>query len=85
MPGYLPKAFLRFNHLPPKKKQNSPHPHIAPQYGAKTQYTADKDDSPFLNKEETKYIQAVAGVSMYVDPLRYSRPSLFSSSLYHHV
>jgi hypothetical protein len=25
------------------------------------------------------------GVSMYLDPLRYSRPSLFSSSLYHHV
>jgi hypothetical protein len=30
MPGYLEKAFLRFNHTPPKKKQNSPHPHIAP-------------------------------------------------------
>jgi hypothetical protein len=65
MPEYLPKAFLRFNHLPPKKKQNSLHPHIAPQYGAKMQYTADEDDSPFLNKEETKYIQAVAGTFLY--------------------
>ncbi len=65
MPGYLPKAFLQFNHLPPKKKQNSPHPHITPQYGAKTQYTADEDNSPFLNKEETKYIQAVAGTLLY--------------------
>jgi hypothetical protein len=65
MPGYLPKAFLRFNHLPPNKKQNSPHPHISPQYEAKMQYTADKDVSPFLNKEETKYIQAVAGTLLY--------------------
>jgi hypothetical protein len=67
MPGYLPKAFLRFNHSPPKKKQNSPHPHIAPQYGAKTQYAADEDDSPFLNKEEMKYIQAVARTLLYYE------------------
>ena len=67
MPGYLPKAFQQFNHLPPKKKQNSPHPHIAPQYGAKTQYVADKDNSPFLNKEEMKYIQAVARTLLYYE------------------
>jgi hypothetical protein len=65
MPGYLSKALLRFNHPQPKKKQNSPYPHAAPQYGAKIQYTPDVNDSPLLNKEETKYIQAVAGTLLY--------------------
>ena len=65
MPGYLPKALLRFNHPQPKKKQNSPYPHVAPQYGAKIQYTPDVDNSPPLNKEETKYNQAVTGTLLY--------------------
>ncbi len=51
MPGYLSKALLQFNHPQPKKKQNLPHPNIAPQYGAKIQHSPDVDDSPPLNKE----------------------------------
>ncbi len=54
MPGYLSKALLQFNHPQPKKNQNSPFPYVAPQYGAKIQCTPDVDDSPPLNKEETK-------------------------------
>jgi hypothetical protein len=46
MPGYLSKALLGFSHPQPKKKQNSPYPHVAPQYGAKIQYTPDVDNSP---------------------------------------
>jgi hypothetical protein len=46
MPGYLPNALLRFNHPKPKKKQNSPHPHVIPQYGTKIQYASDADTSP---------------------------------------
>jgi hypothetical protein len=42
-----------------------PNPHVAPQYGAKIQYTPDDDNSPPLNKEETKYIQVVAGTLLY--------------------
>jgi hypothetical protein len=49
----------------PKTKQNSPHPHIAPQYGAKEQYTMEEDTSPLLNKEEAKYVQAVTGTLLY--------------------
>jgi hypothetical protein len=60
MPGYLQKALTRFNHMTPDKIQNSPNPHVIPQYGAKTQYAKDKDISPPLSTEETKYIQAVA-------------------------
>jgi hypothetical protein len=37
----------------------------APQYGAKIQYTPDANNSPSLNKEATKYIQAVAGNLLY--------------------
>jgi hypothetical protein len=36
MPGYLQKALTRFKHKTPDKIQNSPHPHVIPQYGAKT-------------------------------------------------
>jgi hypothetical protein len=56
MPGYLSKALLRFKHDVPKTKQNSPHPHVAPQYGAKEQYTMEEDTSPLLSKEEAKYV-----------------------------
>ncbi len=65
MPGYLSKALLLFKHDVPKTKQNSPHPHVAPHYGAKEQYTTEEDTSPLLNKEEAKYVQAVAGTLLY--------------------
>jgi hypothetical protein len=75
MSGYLSKAFIRFKHTPPKKKHNSPHQHFTPQYGIKTQYIADRNDSPLLNKEEKKYIQAVAWTLLY-----YGRKSTTPSS-----
>jgi hypothetical protein len=65
MPGYLSKALIQFKHDVPKTKQNSPHPHVAPHYGAKEQYMTKKDTSPLLNKEEAKYVQAVAGTLLY--------------------
>ena len=65
MPGYLSKALQRFKHDMPKSKQNSPHPHVAPQYGAKQQFTEDAEASPPLGKEEAKYVQAVAGTLLY--------------------
>ena len=72
MPGYRNKVFLRFKHEKPMKIQNSPHPHIIPQYVVKTQYAAEEIDSPPLSKEETTYVQAVAGTLLYharaVDP-----------------
>jgi hypothetical protein len=65
MPGYIQKALIRFNHKIPDKIQNSPHPHMIPQYGAKTQYAKEEDVSPPLLKEETKYVQAVIGTLLY--------------------
>jgi hypothetical protein len=46
MPGYLDKTFVRFKHENPMKIQNSPHPHVISQYGAKTQYAEEEIDSP---------------------------------------
>ncbi len=65
MPGYLQKALIRFKHETPDKIQNSPHPHMIPQYGEKTQYTEEKDVSPPLSKEETKFVQAIARNLLY--------------------
>ena len=65
MPGYLSKAMKRFKHPTPTRQQNSPHPHTAPNYGAKVQYSPENDDSPPLDKEDTKYIQAVAETLLY--------------------
>jgi hypothetical protein len=56
---------VRFKHETPHKKQNSPHPHVIPNYGAKAQYTEPDDNLPPLGTEETKFIQAVAGTLLY--------------------
>ena len=55
----------RFKHPTPTKQQNSPHPHITPTYGARVQYSPEDNDSLPLDKEDTKYIQAVAGTLLY--------------------
>ncbi len=65
MPGYIQKALLRFKHQTPKAKQNSLHPHVKPQYGAKAQYATDDDTSPPLTGKEAKYVQKVAGTLLY--------------------
>ncbi len=65
MPGYLDKAFLKFKHAAPIKKQNSPYPHANPQYGAKIQYAESQDESPLLNEQDTTHVQAVMGTLLY--------------------
>lgn len=72
MPGYIQKTLERFEHEAPAKPQNSPYPHVRPQYGVKIQYAADEDTSPTLGKEDKKFIQQVTGTLLYyaraVDP-----------------
>ena len=65
MPGYCNRAGQQFHHNIPLKRQDQPHPHVDPTYGAKQQYTADEDTSPKLSKEEKTYIQEVIGVFLY--------------------
>ncbi len=57
---------IRLKHETCNKIQNSLHCHIEIQYGAKQQYVNNEEVlSPPLNKEETKYVQALAGVLLY--------------------
>jgi hypothetical protein len=65
MPGYIQKKLLRFKHQTPKAKQNSMHPHVKPQYGAKAKYVTNDDTSPPLTGKEAKYVQEVAGTLLY--------------------
>jgi hypothetical protein len=46
MPGYLDKALIHFKHEATKKKQNSSHPHVCPNFGAKEKCTKVEEDSP---------------------------------------
>ncbi len=65
MPGYIKKALTSFGHKLPKRKQNSPHKHVAPIYGAQAQYVKPENPSPLLSKAEKTYIQAVTGTLLY--------------------
>ena len=60
MEPYLRKALIQFDNLVPKKRRDSPYPHIEPKYGAKVQY-AEYDTSPAVGKGEQKHIQKVNG------------------------
>ncbi len=59
MPMYIQKVLTRFQHEGPHHPQNSPHKHIAPNYGAEAQFVEPDHGSPLLTKEQKKYAQAV--------------------------
>ena len=65
MPGYVEKALKRFEHAPPKRRQDSPHPWQPPNYGAKTQLTAPLDHTRPLDAKEIKRIQEIVGTFLY--------------------
>ncbi len=65
MLGYIKKALTCFGHERPKRKQNSPHKHVAPIYGARAQHVKPENPSRLLSKAEKKYIQAVTGTLLY--------------------
>ncbi len=65
MPGYISKASQRFRLEWPRRLQNSPHPHVAPTYGAKAQYVETETPSTPLDKEGQKCVQAVTGTLLY--------------------
>ena len=66
MPGYVCKALTRFQHTPSTKRQDQPHPHVKPNYGAHTQYAQGEDVSPALDKVGKKFIQEVCGVFQFL-------------------
>lgn len=60
MKPYLDKLLRQFNNVVPKKRQDSPFPHVEPKYGAKVQF-AEYDQSKPVGEEEKKHIQKVNG------------------------
>ena len=72
MPGYAAKALAELQHPRPKKRQDSPHAHTPPKYGARKQYASAPDGSPLLEKDGKLYIQKANGKLLYlgraVDP-----------------
>ena len=66
MPTYVTKALKRFQHPPPRVRQDQPHPHVTKIYGAKTQFAKLPDETPTLDKAGKKFIQEVTGVFLYL-------------------
>ena len=65
MPGYVSKGLKRFEHDMTKRRQDQPHPHNKPNYGALVQYATATDESPTINSKKKKFIQQVLGTFMY--------------------
>jgi hypothetical protein len=72
MPGYVTSALHKFQHPPPKRRQDAPHAWNVPNYGARIQYADDHDDSPPLPQQSITLVQKIAGTFLYyamaVDP-----------------
>ena len=72
MPKYIVKALERFKVETPKRRQDSPHQHAIPTYGAKTQFAIENDASSEATVAEKKFVQQVTGTLLYyaraVDP-----------------
>jgi hypothetical protein len=65
MPGYINNALAHFKHERPKRKQYSPHRHVAPIYGAHAQYVEPEKASHLLDKSNKMNVQAVTGTLLY--------------------
>ena len=65
VPGYVPKALHRFQHIAPKHRQQQPHKHNIPNYGAKQQFAKIESDEPILGDDDKKYIQQVLGTFLF--------------------
>ena len=65
MPGYSSEALQRFRHGATFNKQDQPHDHSIPMYGATIQYAKKLDESPKLNKQDKQFIQQVTGTFLY--------------------
>eukprot|EP00804_Cyclotella_cryptica_P016130 CCRYP_004246-RA/>CCRYP_004246-RA protein AED:0.35 eAED:0.35 QI:0/0/0/0.75/1/1/4/0/1339 len=65
MKEYIATLLFKYNHPPPKKRQLSPFKATPIVYGAKTQFSADPDNSPPLPTEGIKRVQGIVGALLY--------------------
>ena len=66
MPGYVKTALTELGHQPPEHRQDQPHRHVPPNYGAKAQYAAPDDDTPLLDKAAASRIRKITGKFLYI-------------------
>jgi Reverse transcriptase (RNA-dependent DNA polymerase). len=64
MPGYIEKVLTKFQHPPPRRKQDAPAPWNQPAYGQRIQYAVD-DTSPAADKAQKTRIQQIVGSLLY--------------------
>ena len=65
MPGYVPKALLKFNHKLLNKRQYAPHTYYKPIFGKTIQYAPKTDDSPVLPTKGIRNVQSIVGTFLY--------------------
>ena len=64
MAPFRDKALKRFDDATPSLSQDSPHPHMPPNYGTCVQMT-DTDTSAPVDKTQQKYLQQVLGTLLW--------------------
>ena len=64
IPNYVNKYLSIFKHKKPKHDQHSPHPHVTPKYGPKTQYTPSSTTSN-LTESQIIYFRQVIGAFLF--------------------
>jgi hypothetical protein len=77
MPGYIERALQCFGHNRSPRMQNSPHPHVAPTYGAKVQFVEAEAPSVTLDAEKKKSGQRRMVCKFYLIPHPISRLQRF--------
>ena len=65
MPEYIPNAIKRFRHERPRKRQDQPHAHTPPSYGATQQFAKQESEEPELEADDKTFIQQVLGTFLY--------------------
>ena len=65
MPGYIKQLRQRYEHISPKKMQQSPYRAQPKIYGAAAQNSMPPDDSPLINEERKKLVQQIIGGFLY--------------------
>ena len=59
MPGYIPTALHKFQHKPPARPQDEPHPWNKPVYCKHIQLSTHKISAPKLNSADTNRLQFI--------------------------
>lgn len=65
MRAYIEHALQRITCPTPSRPQHSPHAWQKPQYGAKTQYTHNADNSPALDAANKTTVQEILGTLLF--------------------